>query len=87
MYIYIYIYILALLPNAIHMHGVNLRATPEVKYKRGHISQTKRMFDLQAIALVNLRALQFTSEDCKFEDYSRALVNLRARVLWVGKDD
>ena len=42
------------------------------------------MFDLQATAIVNLRALQFTSEDCKFEDYSRALVNLQARVLWVA---
>ena len=62
--------------------GVNLRANPEVKYERGPTSQTEQMFDLRALALVNLRALQFTSEDCKFEDYSRALVNLQARVLW-----
>ena len=48
---------------------------------RTHKSK-KQMFDLQATAIVNLRALQFTSEDCKFEDYSRALVNLQARVLW-----
>ena len=42
MCIFICIYILALLPNAIHMHGVNLRASPEVKYKRGHISQKNK---------------------------------------------
>ena len=77
--IYIYIYI----SKCYRYEVLNLQASPEVKYKRRPSSRTEHLFDLQAIALVNLRAFEFTGEDCKFEDYSRALVNLRARVLWV----
>ena len=84
MHVYIYMVMYIYISKCYRYEVLNLQASPEVKYKRRPSSRTEHLFDLQAIALVNLRAFEFTGEDCKFEDYSRALVNLRARVLWDG---